>query len=84
VHEETAQQRESPDKKNLLYSLYNLLENVMHANKRTVSFMGKVALDNKRASESVESLTRVLVVLTVVLVILTVVLVIFTVVLAFR
>lgn len=71
VHEETNTERgETPTE--------NLLQNLMHANKRTVSFMGKVALENKRASERIESLTRVLVILTFLLFILTVVLVILT------
>jgi hypothetical protein len=80
VHEESSQIREDkrPSADELAQNMNNLLENMMHANKRTVSFMGSIALDSKRASDRIDRLTRALVILTVVLVILTGVLVILT------
>jgi len=56
VHEETMQIREGRQ-----------LDNIMHATKRMVSLMGRVALENQRTSAHIKNLTCVLVVLTFIL-----------------
>jgi hypothetical protein len=61
VHHETKQPR-------------SIEENILHADKRMVSMMGKVALESEKASKRLERLTIVLVVLTLALVVLTTIL----------